>query len=86
MFIAFKNGPYSIYNAEESYNEIYRSGASYKDSKILKQDSAYYFIVKTTAGIFSINFCRESQETWFLTEVDPEFLITNRSKSLLLAL
>ena len=86
LFLAFKNGPYAIYNIDEQYNEIYRSGASYKDSSILNCNENRFFVVKTTAGLFSINFCRDSQETWFLAEEDPDFLLTNRSKNFLIAL
>lgn len=86
LFVFFKNGPYAIFNAEDPFNEIYRSGASYKDSAILKNDSYNFFVVKTTAGIFSIDFCKESQDTWFLTEDDPEYILSNKSKSLLIAL
>lgn len=86
LFLAFKNGPYAIYNADEQYNEIYRSGASYKDSSILNCLENHFFVVKTTAGLFSINFSSDSQETWFLTEEDPELLLTNRSKNFLIAL
>ena len=86
LFIAFKNGPYAIYSADEQFNEIYRSGASYKDSSILICEQNRFFIVKTNSGLFSINFCRESQETWFLVEEDPELLLTNISKTFMIAL
>lgn len=86
MFVAFKNGPYAIYNADESLNEIYRSGASYKDSSILKCNGNWFFVVKTSAGLFSINFFRDSQETWFLAEDEPESLLSNTSKTVLIAL
>ena len=86
LFASFKNGPYAIYNTEDSYTEIYRSGASYKDSALLKSQENSYFIVKTTAGIFSIDFCHDSQETWFLTDEDPLHLLANRSKNFLVVL
>lgn len=86
LFASFKNGPYVIYNADDSYTEIYRSGASYKDSAVIKSKGNNYFIVKTTAGIFSIDFCHDSQETWFLTDDDPLHLLTNRSKNFLIVL
>ncbi len=86
LFISFKNGPYAIFSTEDLFIELYRSGASYKDSFVLKDKDYNYFIVKTTAGLFSINFCRENQETWFLAEIDPERIVTNRAKTLLIAL
>lgn len=86
LFVCFKNGPYALYSTEDLFSELYRSGASYKDSSILKAEDYNYFVVKTTAGLFSINFCRENQETWFLAEIDPERIVTNRTKTLLIAL
>lgn len=86
MFASFKNGPYAIFSAEEPYNELYRSGASYKESAILKDCINRYFIVKTTSGIFSINFRNESQDTWFLIEEDPEYILSTKSNNFLIAL
>jgi hypothetical protein len=86
LFASFKNGPYAIYTAEDNYTEIYRSGASYKESAFLKSPENSYFIVKTIAGIFSINFCHDSQETWFLTDEDPVYLLSNTSKHFLVVL
>lgn len=86
LFASFKNGPYAIYAAEDSFAEIYRSGASYKESAILKSQDTSYFVVKTTAGIFSINFCHDSQETWFLADEDPIYLLSNTSKCLLVVM
>lgn len=86
MFASFKNGPYAIFDAEENFNEIYRSGASYKDSAILKGHKNSFFVVKTTAGIFSIGFCFDSQETWFLAEEEPIHLLSSRSNNILIAL
>lgn len=82
LFIAFKNGPYSIYAADHPNTELYRSGASYKESALMTGSNWSFFIVKTTSGLFSINFNRESQETWFLDEEDPHYIIptTNGNK------
>ncbi len=87
MFCALKNGPYVIFaiDGDES-KEIFRSGASYKESSILKSEDLAFFVVKTNSGLFSINFCRESQETWFLVEDDPLFLLSNRKSDILFAL
>lgn len=86
LFLAFKNGPYAIYTIESSVKEIYRSGANYKESALLKYDDCAYFVVRTSAGIFSINFCRENQETWFLIEDDPLFLLPNSKGNMLISL
>lgn len=87
LFIAFKNGPYAIFTIEGRCEETYRSSASYKDSIILNNNSGNsFFIVQTSAGIFSINFIRETQETWFLVEEEAYYLLSNTKKDFIIAL
>ena len=86
LFCALKNGPYVIFAIENEPKEVFRSGASYRESSILKSDDYAFFVVKTSSGLFSINFCRESQETWFLVEDDPIFLLSNRRGDIIFAL
>lgn len=86
LFVAFKDGPYVIYRIDELAREIFRSGSSYKESAILTSDGTAFYLVKTSAGLFSISFCRESQEIWFLAQEDPYYLLANRKGNLLIAL
>lgn len=86
LFCALKNGPYVIYAIDLQPKEIFRSGASYKESSLLKSEDFAYFVVKTSSGLFSINFCRDSQETWFLVEDEPLFLLSTKSANIIFAL
>ena len=86
LFSSIKNGPYAVYDLDLGLSEIYRSTASYNESFIVKNNENNYLITKTTAGLYSIDFCSENQETWFLTGQQIDCIYSPKSLKFILAM
>lgn len=84
--MSIKNGSYVIFDLDTDCTEIYRSTACYNESSIIKNGGKNYLISKTTAGLYSIDFCSENQETWFLTDQPFDSIHSPKSLNFILAL